>query len=586
MNKTWDLSKLYADFGSVFQHDIELLKELTKKYNEAVGKTSQDVVSYLENVFHVAEEIEILTYKLYSYPSLVQATDVNNQQSAKALAVISDILNTMVVAGVRFCRYVKKVNVAEVVKQSSFLSEYEFNLQTIKQEALHLLSEKEEELYANLKPLASGSWSDLQSLATANLEIAYREQKLTLSEVRNLAYDQDPLVRKDAYYAELAAYKGVENFVALGLSNIKREVNIITKLTKFKSPLDHSLYVCHMSKKSLNALLGAIEDKKGIFAKYLKEKAKFLGYKGGLPFYEMFAPVGKVSKTYSYEEASDLVCQAYASFSPKLGAFGRKAFDNSWIDVLPHPGKVGGAFCSNIPPLNESRVLTNFTGSLSDCLTLAHELGHAYHGEIIAQNKPLNWDYPMQLAETASIFCETITNNYLLSKIDSPEEKLHILESQIQDATQVIVDILSRYKFEQSVIALGNAPASAQELKDLMLKAQKESYLDGLDHDLLHPYMWLCKGHYYSAGFNFYNFPYAFGLLYAQGLYANYLTGKEEFVQKYDKMLYATTHKTAENVALEMGVDITDKKFWLSSLKQIENTINEVVKLFHELRKK
>jgi len=297
----------------------------------------------------------------------------------------------------------------------------------------------------------------------------------------------------------------------------------------------------------------------------------------------MFAPVGNLNKTYSYDEAKDLVFNAFTSYSPKLGNFAKKAFDKNWIDVYPKKGKRGGAFCSNQPQIGQSRILLNFTGALDNVSTLAHELGHAYHGDIISSNAPLHWSYSMPLAETASIFCEAIMNDYLLSGVKDDYEKLSILEMGLQGDTQVIIDILSRFLFESKVLDSANRPISKHEMKDWMLEAQKESYQDGLDHQNLHPYMWLVKGHYYSAGLNFYNFPYAFGLLFGKGLYAQYLKDKTSFIKNYDKLLELTTMADAEDVAASMGIDITQKSFWVDSLKMIEQNIDQVVDLFQKL---
>src|SRR5690606_28676188 len=245
-------------------------------------------------------------------------------------------------------------------------------------------------------------------------------------------------------------------------------------------------------------------------ANYLKAKATYFGHEKGLPWYDMFAPVGSLNKTYTYDEAKDLAFNAFNSFSPKLGGFAKQSFDLNWIDVYPKKGKRGGAFCSNQPQIGQSRILLTFTGALDNVSTLAHELGHGYHGDIIKANAPLHWSYPMPLAETASIFCEAIMNDYLLKEVKDPNEKLSLLEMGLQGDTQVIIDILSRFMFESKVFESANRPISKHEMKKWMLDAQKEAYLDGLDHDNLHPYMWLVKGHYYSAGLNYYNFLYAF----------------------------------------------------------------------------
>ncbi|TGU86830.1 oligoendopeptidase F, partial [Mesorhizobium sp. M00.F.Ca.ET.186.01.1.1] len=192
-------------------------------------------------------------------------------------------------------------------------------------------------------------------------------------------------------------------------------------------------------------------------------------------------------------------------------------------------GKRGGAFCYNLHMVGESRIMANYTGSYNDVSTLAHELGHGYHGECLVQEAFYNSDYPMPIAETASILCETIIAKAALAQA-TPEEAFSILENDISGASQVIVDIYSRYLFESAVFARrSEGSLSVGELKELMLQAQKDAYGAGLDSSVLHPYMWVCKPHYYSADFNFYNFPYAFGLLFAKGLYAEYVKRGEAF---------------------------------------------------------
>ena len=293
----------------------------------------------------------------------------------------------------------------------------------------------------------------------------------------------------------------------------------------------------------------------------------------------MFAPVTASTLKFTYEEAAAFVIKHFGSYSQELADYARQAFEGNWIDVEPRQGKVGGAFCAGIHPVKESRILTNFTGSFSDVSTLAHELGHGYHNAQVFDESALNSDYPMPVAETASIFCETIITDAALKEV-SEEDKIYILEKSLEGSTQVIVDILSRFIFESSLFAARqDAPLPINEIKALMIAAQKEAYGDGLDQDLLHPYMWLCKPHYYSAGFNFYNYPYAFGLLFGKGLYAQYLSGLENFQAAYNKLLNNTTKMMAKDVAATMNIDITQKDFWLQSLEIIEREIEEFLKL-------
>ena len=576
----WDLTSFYQGFDETYQKDLNKIEALVKEVKTLIkNKDQYDDIFLIESYLRIDEKLTVLVKTVYSYASLTSATDVNNQEALSYLAKIQNILRQTTEEDVIFTRYLKNINIEKLSEKSQLIKTYLFNLNHIKESAKHLLSEKEEILYARLSELSSGSWSRLQSMATANLNVLYEEENITLSEVRNLAYDYDPKVRKKAYEAELKAYEQVEDFVALALTNIKREVNVMLELRGYESALEKTLIQSKMKKETLEAMIEAIYEYQPYFEQYLEAKAKSLGHQNGLPFYDLFAPMGKLEKTYTYDEAQTLVKDAFYGYSQKLGDFAKKAFDKNWIDVYPKKGKRGGAFCSNQPQINESRILTNFTGSLSDCLTLAHELGHGYHGEVIASNQPLHWSYPMPLAETASIFCEAIINNHLLKQIDKKEERLSILENSVQDATQVVIDILSRFLFEEKVFSTANRPISKQEMKQFMIDAQTKAYGKGLDPEYLHPYMWLNKGHYYSAGLSYYNFPYAFGLLFGKGLYAQYLENKEAFINQYDDLLRLTTKASAEDVALSMGIDITKKEFWLNSLEMIKKDIEEVITL-------
>ncbi len=577
--KAWNLNDLYLGFDETYQNDLKRLEQLIDEYILWIRSDSKDALTYVEGYLKLSEELTIVARTLSSYASLRMATDVTNQEALKYMSMIQRIMRKATAENVLFTRYLADLDLSSLYEKSELIKKYQFNLELEQKDAKHLLSEKEEILYAKLRELASGSWGQLQSLTTANVPVHYRDKEITLSEVRNLAYESDPSVRKDAFDAELKAYKSIEDVVALALSNIKREVTVMNELRGHASALQKTLDQSKMTKDTLDAMIGAMKDFRPHFARYLKAKAKYLGHPKSLPFYDLFAPVGKLEKTYTYEEAQELVKSSFYGYSKRLGDFAKKAFDKEWIDVYPRKGKRGGAFCSNQPQLKQSRIMTNFTGSLSDVSTLAHELGHGYHGEVISSNDPLHWSYPMPLAETASIFCETILNNHLLSTITDPKERLSILEVSLQGDTQVVIDILSRYIFETHLFEKSSAPISKETMKDLMLSAQKEAYLNGLDHDILHPYMWLNKGHYYSAGLNFYNFPYAFGLLFGKGLYAQYLKDPKQFLHSYDELLSLTTKATVEDCAKTMGIDVTSKAFWIESLNEVKKDIDEVCQL-------
>jgi pepF/M3 family oligoendopeptidase len=318
-----------------------------------------------------------------------------------------------------------------------------------------------------------------------------------------------------------------------------------------------------------------------MFRKYFNAKAKKIG-KEKLAWWDVYAPVGKTDKVYSFEEARDFILENFEKFSTELAVFSRRAFDNNWIDAEQREGKRGGGFCMEVQAVKESRILVNFDGSYDQVSTLAHELGHAYHNECAYQAKKtmLQQLTPMTLAETASTMCETIVTEAVLSSTQDPQEELAVLEAQIQGAAQVVVDIYSRYLFEKEVFERREqSELSADDFDDIMERAQKATYGDGLDERYLQKFMWTWKPHYYSSSLSFYNYPYAFGLLFATGLYAIYQQRGAEFVEDYTNLLASTGEETAAKLARRFGIDITKRKFWDDSLAIIGQHIDRYCEL-------
>jgi len=233
-----------------------------------------------------------------------------------------------------------------------------------------------------------------------------------------------------------------------------------------------------------------------------------------------------------------------------------------------------------VPAVQESRILCNFDSSLDSVSTVAHELGHAYHNECQVGKTVLQTQTPMTLAETASIFCETIVSDAVLAKASTKEERLAILETSLMSSTQVIVDIASRFMFEKEVFEKRErSELSADEFCEIMIRSQKNAYGDGLDEAYLHEYMWTWKPHYYSTTLSYYNFPYAFGLLFGLGLYAIYMKQGASFVSDYESLLASTGEGTPAELASRFAINIKTPDFWRESLKLIEERIDQYVAL-------
>ena len=583
MNKEWDLSPLYTGLESPeFLADFAALEALSAEFNALCADLpAENRGEAIRKVLTLQEKIAEKAHRLYSYAELRSAVNTGDEGAVNATAKLQKLLSDSSAAEAAFRTYVGKTeNLDDLIAADPFLGEYAYLLRTMQDDAKYTLDEKVEEALAKMNLSGGSAWEKLQAYLTSTVTADYRGEKLTLSAVRNLAYDPDPAVRKDAYEAEVACYDKIRDGVCFALNSLKQQVTTECELRKGGSPLEMTLRASRMKKTTLDAMIRAIEEYLPVFWKYLRAKAKLLGYEGGLKWWDLFAPMGKNTATYTVEDAKQYLLDHFRPFAPDMADMMAQAFDEAWIDFYPHAGKVGGAFCANLPMIRQSRVLTNFDGAFGDIVTLAHELGHAYHGMMIEAHRPLNLDYSMPVAETASTFNETVVMNAALDEATDPEVKLGLLESQLQDTTQIMCDIMSRYWFETAVFEKAKQGfAFPDELCEMMKQAQKRGYGDGLDLDTLNPYMWVCKSHYYSAGLSFYNFPYAFGGLFAAGLYAQYRREGEAFLPKYRALLKATTVSSVEDVARMADIDLGDVNFWRSSLEIFKDRVDQFLKL-------
>jgi pepF/M3 family oligoendopeptidase len=579
----WNLDILYTGFDTEeYKNDLCKLEALIPELNAiADGYGTMPRAEFITKYIKMNEELSELVEKLAIYANLRYSANTRDTDAASMLGRIMQMISATAAPVAVIEKAISEIeNLEEIVDSTPALGEYKYLIMNVKRDSRYLLSDKEETILAKMSLSGASAWSDLQSSLTSGVKVKYEGEEITLSAVRNLAYSPDAEVRRKAFDAEIACYDSIKEAVAFALNSIKLQVLTECELRGYESPLAKSLYQSRMKRETLDALLGAMEEYLPAFRKYMKAKAKALGHEGSLPFYDLFAPMGKSDKVYSVDDAKNYLLGIFGKFDTELHDMVKCAFENAWIDFFPREGKVGGAFDCGVPSAKESRVLTNFDGSFSDVVTLAHELGHSFHDRQVFCHSILNQGYSMPVAETASTFNEVLVMETAIADAKDKDEKLALIESQLMDACQIIVDIYSRYLFEASVFA--NRPMEfmdADRMCELMTDAQKKAYGDGLDENALHPYMWLCKGHYYSGGLSFYNYPYAFGGLFARGLYAKYKSDGPAFVDTYKAMLRATSITDVEECAKIAGVDLTDKEFWRQGLQSIADRIDEFCEL-------
>jgi pepF/M3 family oligoendopeptidase len=588
----WDLTNVYPSLDSKeFDAAIERVKSqidnLEKYFSERVAKTNAKTpVKKLAELAGGAIERFNALYELSgtirSYIYSFVSTDSHNKLAMKKLSEFEQVGVRMQNLNTRFLAWSGKLApvLDKVIAANPVAGAHAFMLKVAAEQSQYMMSETEEALAAELSLSGSNAWGKLQGTVTSQLTVDFeldgKVEKLPLPALINLHSHPDQAVRHRAYEAELNAWESVRESLAAAMNGVKGTANTLNVRRGRTDALHAPIDMARIDRPTLEAMLSAMEASFPMFRKYFKTKAKRMG-KEKLDWWDVFAPSGDSRKTYTYPEARDFILENFGKFSPDLASFAKRAFDQNWIDAEQREGKRGGAFCMGVPAVKESRVLCNFDGSLDQVSTIAHELGHAFHNECAyaAGKTALQQDTPMTLAETASIMCETVVMEAILKQTSDPGEQLAILETRLIGDAQVIVDIYSRYLFEKEVFECREkAELSADDLCEIMERAQKATYGDGLDENHLHKYMWTWKPHYYIDGLSFYNFPYAFGLLFATGLYAIYTKRGADFVPDYKNLLASTGEGTAADLAARFGIDIRSRKFWEDSLAVIGQHID------------
>ncbi|MBN2046021.1 MAG: M3 family oligoendopeptidase [Anaerolineales bacterium] len=598
----WDLTNVYpglesAEFERATQELADQVIALESYLSEneidpssaasdhAYEDLARKVAGFLTRISAAQE----LAGTIQAYLTGFIATDSFNEKAKKTLSLLEPLFVRLnQVELVKFMGWAGKIGpqIEAILDADPIITSHSFYLTDLVEQSVYMMSPAEEELAAELFLSGATAWNKLQGNITSQLtwEVEMEDgevKRLPMTSVINLRGNPSEVMRRRGYEAEMAAWKSVEVPLAAAMNGVKGSQSTIFKRRGREDAVHKSLDQSKIDRETLEAMLAAMKASFPSFRKYFKAKAKRLG-KQSLPWWDLFAPMGKSRRTFEYPQAQQFVLENFARFSEELADFAETAFKNNWIDAGPRPGKRAGAFCMRIPAVKESRVMLNFEGNLDWVFTLAHELGHGFHNHCLFQagRTALQTRNPMTLAETASIMCETIVTNAAIEMAESSEEELAILETALLGDSQVVVDIYSRYLFETEVFnRRKKAELSAEEFNEIMDWAQAETFGDGLDAEYRHKYIWTWKPHYYRPGLAFYNYPYAFGLLFGTGLYTIYQERGAAFVDEYKDLLSSTGMGQAAELAARFGIDLRSQSFWEGSLKLIGERVERYVNL-------
>lgn len=585
----WDTTPYFPsldspEFTTAFDTLKSDISNLTGTIRAATEGENADPVADYESMQRPMDRIFDQIYTIMSYVYAHTSVDSRDQVALKRMSELEMALVPLSQANTRFTAWIGEQDVDALIASSDLAKTYAYHLKQAKVSAQHLMPTAEEDLLSELSLSGGSAFGQLQSDVSSQIMVRFEkrpgeEVELPMSEVRNLANDPDRDVRRRAFEAEVDAWKLWQTPIAAALNGVKGEAVTVARRRGWNGMLDQALFQNHIDRETLDAMMSAARDAFPDIRRYYDAKAKALGI-DKLMWYDVTAPVGENNREWQWDEGMDFVLEQFGRFSDKMRAMVQQAIDENWIDAEPRAGKVGGAFCMGTGVDGKSLVLSNFTPSFDGVSTMAHELGHAYHNLCIKEQPALVQEStPMTLAETASTFCETILRKAAIAN-GTEDEKFAILEGALVDAGQIVVDISSRFLFEQAVVEKrADRTLTAEEFSELMTRAQQETYGDGIAEGGLHPYMWAVKSHYYSPNFGFYNYPYMFGLLFGLGLYAKYQEDPDTFKANYDDLLASTGSFDAAELAGRFGFDIRSKDFWTSSLDVIREDINEFVSL-------
>ena len=576
----WDLDKIYKGFDSKeFTEDFKNINLNIDNLREYINsnlwsESGEKFLNYFEEVVLKFEEISIIYGKLHSFVFLKLSCNANDKVAMDNELKLRDLSVDIILIQTTIVKNLSKKESIDLSNHET-LKEYEFFIKDLIDEGKHLLSDEQEETMAILNNFGAYSFSSLQETLISKYKVTIEEngelKEIPLTECRSLLESNCKETRKKALEAEKKLYKYMEDPIAFALNNIKKSVIYDTKKRGYQCPLSRSLKQNRISKEIFDSLIGAIEESLPFFREFLKLKAELLGNENKkVAFSDLFVSTLKSNKEVDFKFAKNFLIDNFHSFSNEFGDYVEKAFNNNWIDSGIYEGKVGGAFCDFISHIGESRILLNFTNSYDSIFTLAHELGHGYHGEAIKNEREFNKHYPMVIAETASIFSETLICDKAYNMADETE-KIIILEYELNSAAQTIVDIYSRFLFEKEVFdRCENEFLTPEVLNEIMVNAQKATYGDAMDEEYF-GYAWIYKGHYYIFDNNFYNYPYAFGHLFSLGLYDLYLKDKDSFHEKYNTILRNSAKKNIKDIGDMCSLNLENKEFFLNSINILKN---------------
>lgn len=588
----WDLSSYFPQFdGPEYRAFVTTLNAATQALlTEAralppcEGTTKEAWIQVLLSY----ERISADWTHLRSYVGALSAGDATDERYRKHEGRLSQDAATLQKLEVELLRGLGGASEAafEALRAAPALHGAEVALDRLRHRARHSMSPELEGLAADLSVVGFEAWGRLYDGIAANLTFEMpwpdgRTERLPMSQRRSLMGNPDRAIRRAAFEAGNAAWAAQQDVLAATLNHIAGVRHCLYGRRGITDVLDVALFDAAISRRTLEAMMEAIQSGAHVAKRYLKLKAAQEG-RDTVAWYDLEAPLrlpGRTPDPLSWEDGVERLHAALGRAYPDLDRFFMKAVEAKWIDHSPRSAKQSGAFCTSSSRIEESRVFMTYQGTYGDLSTLAHEIGHAFHNAMMKGLRPLQRDYPMTLAESASTFAELLLADGLLSDpAVAAEQRALLLSETLNDAVAFLLDIPVRFAFERAFYRQrAHGELSASELCDLMARTQQEVFGEVLDPGGVDPRFWSSKLHFYITSVSFYNFPYSFGYLLSRSLYGEFRREGAAFLPRYEAFLRHTGGGMAHEIARRtLGWDLEQPEFWSRAIEGLTSVLEEL----------
>lgn len=590
----WDLesifpggsaSRKFADFRKQVQLDLTALedeasKRLVNDAGDAMRKAWTSFTVRLQNVSERTSEIE-------SFAGCLISQDVTDDAAAAIVAESDLLMSRLKNLQTSLESYAGSIDDAA---WKTFLADPAFAgigyyLDQIRLRGREKMAPELEQLAEELSVNGYHAWNRLYDKMAGDLTVDFdgtdQSETISLGQLTMYLSNSRREIRKMAMDRLNEAWESRANLSAMALNAQGGFRLSLYRNRKWDGFLHEPLTSGHMKRETLDAMWAAVADGVKRLAPYIEAKKKHLDIKD-FCWYDQEAPVGTSNRSFQFDEAGRFIVEQLADFSPEMADYTKMAIDKNWIEAENRAGKAGGGFCTGLPIQKETRIFMTWGNEYAHLLTLAHELGHAYHAWVLRDSPFWATHYPMNLAETASTFNELRVTDAALKASTDDGERLMLLDQKLQNGFTMFCNLRSRFLFDSAFYterAKGVVPRA--RLDELMVNAQREAFGGILaDPDGFHPLFWSSKLHFFITTQPFYNFPYVFGYLFANGVYSQALAEGSSFADRYRNLLLDTGSMSCEDVARKhLDADLTSKAFWDSAVDRIIADVEPFVEI-------